>query len=168
MTIKNDFTPEEWTLITGLPWAVGLAVILAEDKGGRKATKKELAALMAAPGQVAATLAESALVQAALPDVVAHPAAERIKQYSREKGETEQAIYQDTFKMCQQAAAILAARAPFAEQEAYRRFVLEIGRRVAEAVADAEFLGIGGGTVSAYERKLLRAFAGALGQDEED
>ena len=168
MTIKNDFTPKEWNLITGLPWAVGLAVILAEDKGGRKATKKELAALMAAPGKVAATLAESALVQAALPDVVAHPAAERIKQYSREKGETEQAIYQDTYKLCQQAAALLAAKVPFAEQEGYKRFVLEIGRRVADAVADAEYLGIGGATMSAYERKLLRALAGALGLEEED
>lgn len=107
-------------------------------------------------------------MQCALPDVAAHAAANRIKQYSREKGETEQAIYQDTFKMCQQAAAILTTRAPFTEQEAYKRFVLEIGRQVAEAAVDAEFLGIGGGTVSAYERKILRAFAGALGQEEED
>jgi len=168
MTTKTDFTPEEWKLITGLPWAIGLAVILAEDKGGRKATKKELAALERAPALAAAQFAGSVLVQAALPDVAAHTASDRIKEYSREKGDTEQAIYQDTFKMCQQAAAILAAKTPFAEQEAYRRFVLEIGRRVADAAVDAEFLGIGGGTISAYERKILRAFANALGQEEED
>ncbi|MFO7683761.1 MAG: hypothetical protein R6X34_27340 [Chloroflexota bacterium] len=168
MTTKSDYTAEEWRLITGLPWAVGLAVILAEDKGGRKAAKKELAALAEAPTQVAATLPHNALVQSALPDVAASAAAERIQPYSREKGETEQMIYQDIYRMCQQLAAILAEKSPFDEREGYKQFVLGIGRVAADAVADAEFLGIGGGTLSANERKLLRALGEALQIVEED
>lgn len=168
MTTKSDYTPEEWKLIIGMPWAVGLTVILAEDKGGRKATHKELAALAVAPERVAATMLDNELVQAALPDVMASPAASRVKDHSREKGDIERTIYQDTFRLCQQLLTILKAKSTVAEREGYIRFIIEVGRVVAEAVADAEYLGIGGGTISPYERKLLQALSVALEMKDED
>ena len=61
MSTKTDYTPDEWKLLTGVPWAVGLSVILSEDQGGRRATNKELAALAAAPAQVAANFGDNAL-----------------------------------------------------------------------------------------------------------
>lgn len=168
MTTKSDYTPEEWQLITGIPWAVGLTVILAEDKGGRNATKKELAALAEAPERVAARMLDNELVQATLPDVMTSPAAARVKDHSREKGDIERTIYQDTFRLCQQLLAILKAKSTGAEREGYKRFIMEVGREVAAAVADAEYLGIGGGTLSPYERKLLQALSVALELEDED
>lgn len=167
MSTKDDFAGEEWALITGVPWAVGLAVILAEDQGRRRATKKELTALTAAPAQVAAEFVSNILVQAALPDIVSHAAAEQVRAHSREKGAVEQEIYTTTLDLCRRLAELLRARTPYAEADGYKRFVIAIGAAVADAVADAEFLGIGGGTVSAHERKLLRSVAEALGIDEE-
>lgn len=167
MTTKQDFSADEWRLVTGAPWAVGLAVILAEDQGQRRATRKELNALAAAPAQVAAEFAGNALVQAALPDIVSHAAAEQVKAHSREQGAVEQEIYTATLDRCRRLAALLHDKAPYGEADGYKRFVVAIGGAVAGAFADAEFLGIGGGTVSARERKLLAAVADALGIDEE-
>lgn len=166
MTTKQDFSADEWRLVTGAPWAVGLAVILAEDQGRRRATKKELAALAAAPAQVAANFADNALVQTALPDIVSHAAAEQVKAHSHEKGEVEQEIYTATLDLCRRLVELLPERTPYGEADGYKRFVVAIGTAVAGAFADAEFLGIGGGTVSARERKLLRNVADALGIDE--
>ena len=167
MTTKQDFSADEWRLVTGAPWAVGLAVILAEDQGRRRATRKELDALAAAPAQVAAAFAGNVLVQAAMPDIASHAAAEQVRAHSREKGAVEQEIYTATLDLCRRLAALLHDRAPYAEADGYKRFVVAIGDAVAGAFADAEFLGIGGGTVSAHERKLLGAVAEALGIDED-
>jgi len=167
MITKQDFTAEEWRLVTGAPWAVGLAVILAEDQGRRRATKQELAALAAAPAQVAAEFASNALVQAALPDIVSHAAAEQVRAHSHEKGAVEQQIYQATVDLCKRLATLLHARAPYGEADGYKRFVLAVGRTVADAVADAEYLGIGGGRISAHERKLLQAIGEALALEDE-
>lgn len=167
MVTKTDFTTAEWELLTGAPWAVGLAVILAEDQGRRSATKKELNALAAAPAQVAATFAGNALVQAALPDIASHAAAEQVKAHSREKGAVEQEIYQQTLEACRRLDALLRAKTPYAVADGYKRFVLAVGNAVAGAVADAEYLGIGGGRISAHERKLLQAVGESLGLEDE-
>ena len=166
MTTKQEFSADEWRLITGAPWAVGLAVILAEDQGRRRATQKELAALAAAPAQLAAGFTGNALVQAALPDVIAHAAAEQVKEHSRAKGTVEQEIYKATVDLCKRLATLLHTKAPYVEADGYKRFVLAIGNAVAGAVADAEYLGIGGGTISANERKLLQALGEALDLSE--
>ena len=166
MTTKQDFSADEWRLVTGAPWAVGLSVILAEDQGRRRATKKELDALTAAPARVAAGFAGNALVQTALPDVIAHAAAEQVKEHSRAKGAVEQEIYKATVDLCARLATLLHARAPYGEADGYKRFVLAVGRAVADAVADAEYLSIGGGRVSAHERKLLQAVSDAFALED--
>jgi hypothetical protein len=57
-----------------------------------------------APEQVAATMIDNQLIQSALPDVLVSPAADKIKAHSREKGDIERTIYQDTYRLCQQVA----------------------------------------------------------------
>ena len=79
----------------------------------------------------------------------------------------EQAIYKETIGLCRRLSAVLHAKASYDEGDGYKRFVLGIGRAVAAAVADAELLGIGGGTVSAYERRLLQALSDAMGLFED-
>src|SRR5690606_29717074 len=127
MTTRQDFSADEWRLVTGVPWAVGLAVILAEDQGRRRATRKELDALADAPAQVAAAFVGNVLMQAALPDIASHAAAEQVKAHSREKGAVEQEIYTATLDLCRRLAALLHDRAPYAEADGYKRFVLAIG-----------------------------------------
>ena len=110
--------------------AIGLSVILAEDQGARRATRKELAALEAAPGKVAAKFADNALVQALLADVKANAAAEQVEKHSREKGQTEQRIYEETYRMCQQVAAVLFVKTTYEEARGYKRFAAEVGAEV--------------------------------------
>ena len=168
MTSQADYTAEQWKLLTRIPAAIGLSVMLAEDQGGRRAARKELAALAAAPDKVAAQFAGNALVQAVLPEVKANAAAEQVRQHSREKGQTEQRIFEATYRMCQQVATVLSAISTAVETDGYKRFAAGVGAEVARAAADAEYLGIGGGTLSSHERKLLRALCGAMGLDLDD
>jgi hypothetical protein len=167
MSTKSDYTADEWALITGTPWAVGLAVILSEDQGRKRATEKELAALAAAPELVLPNFAGNALVQEAVQDIRTSGVAQQVRDHSDARGETEQAIYTKTIALCRQLNQLLGEKTSYAESDGYKRFVVEIGRTVARAVADAEYLGIGGGTVSPHERKLLQAVGAALALDDE-
>ncbi|MBK8048113.1 MAG: hypothetical protein IPK16_13895 [Anaerolineales bacterium] len=106
-------------------------------------------------------------MQAAAPEITANAAAELVAEHSREKGAVEQAIFKSTIDLCKRTGALLDAKTNYDEGDGYKRFVIGIGRAVAGAAADAEYLGIGGGTISAYERRLLQAASDAMSLEEE-
>lgn len=162
MTTKADYSTEEWQTLTRMPALVGLAVILAQESG-RKGRKDEVAALATAAGKVAADYADNELVQSILPEASSAAASAEAKRYADEKP-TAQAL-EVAREWSARIKALLAERTSFAEADGYKRFVLTTGLEVAEASADAEFLGIGGATVSRGERKTLLALADALDVD---
>lgn len=159
MTTKSDYTPEEWQKLTQMPALVGLAVILTEDSG-RRGRKEELATLASAAHQIAADFADNELVQAVLPEAAAATESDEVKRYAKEK-QTGKAL-EVALAWSKELNGALAAHAPFTEADGYKRFVLKTGLEVANASADAEFLGIGGATVSRGERKTLLALVEAL------
>jgi hypothetical protein len=58
---------------------------------------------------------------------------------------------------------LLARKAPAPEAEGYKRWLLTVAQRVAEAAKEGGFLGIGGVRVSEAEQATLAEIAGALG-----
>lgn len=152
MTTKADFTEGEWKSLVRMPAVAGVAVILADESRPR-GRRKEIAALERAAATIAGDYADNALVQAALPDVQAYVKSAEVQEYAREK-QTDRAL-QIAVDMAKQATAILDARCEFLEADGFKRFVLQTGLAVAQAAADAEFLGIGGQTLSLGERKTL-------------
>jgi hypothetical protein len=98
-----------------------------------------------------------------LPDASAAAQSDELKGYAKAK-ETDEAL-KAALEWSKRLNATLAVRTNFEEADGYKRFVLRTGLAVADASADAEFLGIGGETVSRGERKALLALVEALDVD---
>jgi hypothetical protein len=69
----------------------------------------------------------------------------------------------EALDLCGQATAILMAKGRAEEGLAYRRWLLSLGRRVAEAAREGGILGIGSARVTDDEKAVLTVLARALG-----
>ena len=63
---------------------------------------------------------------------------------------------------CKQAADVVAQKSP-AEAEEYKRWLVSLARKTAEAAKEGGFLGIGGTRVSETEAAALKDLAATLG-----
>ena len=63
---------------------------------------------------------------------------------------------------CKQAVDVVAQKSP-AEAEEYKRWLVLLAQRTAEAAKEGGFLGIGGTRVSEAETKALKDLAATLG-----
>jgi hypothetical protein len=165
MSDTTTYTPEELDLLTRLPAHIGFAVMIAERAPWR-GRRSEIRELRAAAARTAPQYAGNALVQLVAPQVADLLESDELIKRSRDKNAG--AVLTAIAAQCAQAAGILAAKAPPAEAEGYKRFALGLGMQAAEAHADAEFFGIGGQTVSRNERKALDELREALGLTDED
>ncbi len=165
MTIRNNFMAEEWYVLTAAPSRVGSAMMQA-GKGSMGQIVSESLALADAIGGAGSEQAPNALVQAVLHDL----------HQPRTGSFDDEAVWQQApvgaegvtparvaaLETCHQLAELLAVRA-LDEAEGYKRWLLEIARRVAASAREGGFLGIGGKRISAEEAALLAELASALG-----
>lgn len=152
MGMKENFTPEEWENLMNLPYAVSMTVMVAAPSvmgawGETKAMIQEPARLAAESG--------SALVGLLLAELQA-----KAKDLIREQQNLwkhDQAGYRTkTLEACRAAAAALA-KVPPEEALAYKKWVLGIGLKVAEAAKEH------GVAVSDPEKEALAGISTALG-----
>ena len=187
MPMKSDFTPEEWQILERAPVFAAFAT-LAADMSGPVGLVKELEALSQAldeanlPGDaypahelIATVAADLRAIQSSgqgwgqmlgegdvsnSEEDQEHPSAvpgSGLDFSSPEK------IKEPALVACRAAAELLARKTTPAEAEAFGRWALSVGRRVAEAAKEGGFLGIGGMLVSEKERATLNELATALG-----
>lgn len=152
MGMKENFTTEEWENLVCLPYAVSMTIMVAAPNvlgvwGETKAMMQEPANLAAKSG--------SALVGLLLAEM--QP---RIKDLMKKQQDTwkhDQAGYRGkTLETCRSAAAALS-KVPPDEALAYKKWVLAIGLKVAEAAKEH------GVAVSDPEKAALAEISGALG-----
>ncbi len=167
MTARLDYTVEEWQTLSQLPVAISLAVI-ASGKSSPAERVRELTCMVETLEQTRRQPAANELVAA-----VAMADRERPGNGARLAGTLPSPdlsgsgaeLQRQAVEQCRQALAILAVKAAPAEQDGYKRWVLAIGRKVAEAAKEGGFLGIGGVQVSREETETLNAVAAALDLD---
>ena len=148
MTSKADFTEEEWKTILEGPPSAGLVVILS-DRGG---SVRETFSMARAYTEARRQHGESEL----LDDVVAEkPEMDRARAGSPEE------LKQHNLDNVRQAIAVLKTKATEEEVDEYRRFVLGLAERVAEARKEG-FLGLSGERVSDAERAAITEIEQAL------
>ena len=120
MTTKDEFTPEEWTLILQGPASAGMMVLGAERGGSFRETMsiaKAYAEAHEKPGQ-------SALLDEI---VAAKPQVDHARFHSYEE-------FRDyALQHLSEAAALLKAKATEEELADYRAFILSLSERVASA-----------------------------------
>lgn len=148
MPTKADFNAEEWSLLRQGPGIAGILVATAE-RGGSVRESLSIAQFYGEARQLWGEAGPVGLVEliiadgpeAVRPDVVAAEGLGRLRR----------------------AVAVLERLAGPVEVDDYRRFVLTLAQRVAEAHKEGGFLGVGGTRVSEREQAVLDEVADAVG-----
>jgi hypothetical protein len=141
MTGKADFTEEEWNTLREGPPSAGM-IVLISSKGG---SFRETWALAKTFAEARQQYGESELLDALVADKPDTP-----RFHSPEEAE------EKGLELVRQAVALVQAKAPD-DVEGYKRFVLEVAQRVAEAHKE------GGEAVSAEEQEAIGKIESALG-----
>ena len=146
MTGKADFSKEEWELVSEGPPSAGLIVVTAQ-RGG---TFHETFAIAKAYAEARQLHGESQL----LDEIVAgRPERDHTRYRSFEE------LKQNGLQHLRDAVALLEQKATVEEVAAYKRFVLAIADKVANAHRE------GGTSVSDAERAAVEEITAALGTD---
>jgi hypothetical protein len=148
VTGKADFTEEEWKTILEAPPSAGLIVILS-DRGG---SIRETFSMAKAYTEARQQHGESKLLDEV---AAAKPEMDRSRAGSPEE------LKQHNLDNVRQGIATLRGKATDEEVEEYRKFVLGLAERVAEARKEG-FLGLSGERVSDAERAAIAEIEGAL------
>ena len=144
MMTKADFTPEEWTSILEGPPSAGMMVVMA-SRGGMF---RETMAVAKAYAEARSVHGQSQLLDEI---VAAKPKADHTRYHSPEE------LRDNVLRHLRTAVEILAAKATADEVEGYRRFVLAVCDRVANAHREH------GRAVSPEEAVAIDLIATALG-----
>jgi hypothetical protein len=149
VTGKADFTEEEWKQVLEAPPSAGL-IVIASDRGG---SIRESFSMAKAYTEARKQHGESEL----LDDLVnAKPEMDRTRYHSPEE------LKEGTLKHITDAVELLKAKATPEELEEYKKFIVALANRVAEARKEG-FLGLSGDRVSDDEKAAIAEIEGALG-----
>jgi hypothetical protein len=149
VTGKADFTEEEWKTVLEAPPSAGLLVI-ASDRGG---SIRESFSMAKAYTEARKDHGDSEL----LDEIVnAKPEADHTRYHSPEE------LKAGTVKHITDAVELLKAKATPEELEEYKKFIVALANRVAEARKEG-FMGLSGDRVSDEEREGIDAITEALG-----
>jgi hypothetical protein len=142
MTAKADFTEEEWNVVREGPAAAGVIVLTAQGGGSFRETWALAKSYAEAKQQPGSSQLLNELVSEK-PDVERYHSAEEQEQHG--------------LAGLQEAVALLERKATPEELEAYRTFVLDVARRVANAHEED------GEPVSPAEQAAIDKVASSLG-----
>lgn len=161
MTRRNDYTSDEWALLTNTPKLIGLRM-LAVSRSGPIGKLRELVALSACltPQTIPARFRRNELVLALLEDSGDRPAA--AFSWSGMSG-VARAIATARLRAlpsCENVATLLMDKTPWAEADGVKRWLIWLATSVARASSDG-WLGFGR-RVSAEEAALLQRIATSL------
>jgi hypothetical protein len=148
MTGKSDFTDEEWEVLLEAPPAAGLLVITS-DRGG---SVRETFSMAKAYTEARQQHGESELLDEI---VSAKPEIDRTRAHSPEE------LKANSLEHLQNAIALLKDKASPEEVDEYRRFIVGLANRVAEARKEG-FMGLSGERVSDAEQAAIGEIETAL------
>jgi hypothetical protein len=151
MTGKADFSPEEWEVVLKGPPSAGMIVITAQ-RGG---TFRESFSMAKSYGEARKQHGDSELL-----DEIAStkPEIDRTRYHSPEE------LKEHGLQHLREAVELLEQKGTPEEVDEYRRFVLTLAKRDADAHKEG-FLGLSGERVSEAEGAAVAEIAEALGTE---
>jgi hypothetical protein len=147
MTAKTDFTEQEWELILEGPPSAGMIVVTAQ-RGG---TFRETYAIAKAYAEARQQHGESELLDEI---VSAKPEMDHTRYHSSEE------LKEHGLQHLRDAVALLESKASPEEVDGYRRFVVALAEKVANAHRE------GDRAVSDAEQAAINEISGALGSSD--
>jgi hypothetical protein len=160
MSQKEDYTTSEWTLLirTLLETA---GVMMAASPGG---IVGETVATYQALNEIAALHQEVALIKSLVASMASLSEEERHALQSQEQGiRGYDEIKRSYLTLLRQARFVLAEKATPDESTAFKKSVLYMAERVANASKEGGFLGIGGTRYTENEQELVKEIESVLG-----
>jgi hypothetical protein len=148
MTGKADFTDEEWKTVLEAPPSAGL-IVIASDRGG---SIRESFSMAKAYTEARKEHGESELLDEV---VSAKPEMDHTRYHSPEE------LKQGSLKHISDAVAVLQSKATPEEVDEYKKFIIALAQRVAEARKEG-FLGLSGERVSEDEKAAIDEISSAL------
>lgn len=163
MSLKDNFTPDEWFKVMTGPGRVGAAVVAASPSGltGLVAEAQAIAGAirdqMAAAGRTPLLEAMAADLMGTPPSAQDQPQEERARSMDEARARSIEAV--------RQVVWLVGSKAGPEDLAAYRRLLLTVAERTAEAAKEGGFLGIGGEQVNEKERAVLDELRSVIGAD---
>ena len=149
MTGKADFTEDEWKLVLEAPPSAGL-IVIASDRGG---SVRESFSMAKAYTEARKEHGESELLDEI---VSAKPEMDHTRFKSQEE------LKQASLGHIRDSVALLKEKATPEEVDEYKKFIVALANRVAEARKEG-FMGLSGERVSDAERSAIAEIEAALG-----
>ena len=149
MTGKADFTEDEWKLVLEAPPSAGL-IVIASDRGG---SVRESFSMAKAYTEAREEHGESELLDEI---VSAKPEMDHTRFKSQEE------LKQASLGHIRDSVALLKEKATPEEVDEYKKFIVALANRVAEARKEG-FMGLSGERVSDAERSAIAEIEAALG-----
>jgi hypothetical protein len=149
LTAKADFTEDEWKTVLEAPPSAGMLVI-ASDRGG---SIRESFSMAKAYTEARKQHGESQLLDEL---VTAKPEMDHTRYHSPEE------LKEGSLKHLRDAVELLKAKATPDELSEYKKFIVGLANRVAEARKEG-FMGLSGDRVSDDERTAIQEIETALG-----
>jgi len=153
MSVKDDFTTEEWQTLLRLPMKIGITLIAMAPSGPIGLTKESVAL---AKGPFELAQGAGGLVSALVPELQAQAKHIMKEEQSSLKHSQPYGYKEQTIAACKSTAAALA-KTNAADATNYQKWVLAVGQKVAEAAKEGKV------HVSETEKTLLNEFSQALG-----
>jgi hypothetical protein len=149
MTKKAEFNAEEWELVLSAPPSAGLIIATAQ-RGG---TFRESFSIAKAYTEARQRHGDSEL----LDEIVSAKPEMDLKRYS-----SADELERELLQRLRDAVALVEQKGTPEEADAYKRFIVDLAERVAEAHKEG-FLGLTGERVSEAEREAIQKIKEAVG-----
>jgi hypothetical protein len=159
MASKSDFTAEEWKAIVAAAPMVGLAVTSASPNGPWGVMKE-----MLSMGMAMAEMLQKGSSNPLIAELAADLKARQTKPEPPAGIKNPEQAKESALNHVRAVNDLLNRKVQPAEAAEFKRWLLAVGHRVAEASNEGGIFGFGGERVSDAERAVLRHIAFALDQ----
>jgi hypothetical protein len=157
MASKADFTPEEWKTIVAAAPMVGLAVTCASPNGPWGVMKE-----MLSMGMAMAEMLQKGSTNQLIADLAADLKARQTKPEPPQGIKDPDQAKELALNHIRAVNDIVKRKARTDETDEFKKWLLAVGQRVAEASNEGGIFGFGGERVSDAEKNVLRQIAFAL------
>lgn len=158
MSVKDRFTSEQWNNLLKAPMLAAYAVAGAAPSR-QEDFVREMAGVAEAVVEVEHGLAKDSLLGEVIAEIVANAEDDR-------RGPTEKLSLDEAraraIETCREVAAILETKVSPAEAYQYKRWVLVVAEKVAEAAKEGGLFGFGGEQVSGSEVAAINEIGEAI------
>ncbi len=154
-----NYTPEERTMLQLVPFEAGVAVLLSSPSGMIGTAQEALALYNSMKQSAAEQYPRNALIQ----DLLTGDTKEAKSQMQQKAGTyikdeaARQQAKPEAIQMCRNVAVLLARKSPPQEAEEYKKWVMDVSDKVANAAAEQE-----GQQVSPAEQATMNEIGQAL------